>query len=105
MSKLKMQQEKLLTLELTRKTMEYIMGLSEENEPKFRKMVKRSSQKIVKLYTEAIKKQHKKAKKLIKKKKQKQLHELTWTEQEQASIHGNVTVPFEQAEVLHIAAS
>jgi len=59
MANLKNQQKKLLTREITGKIMEYFMGLNEKNEVVLRRMSEKTSKKLVKAYTEAIKSQHK----------------------------------------------
>lgn len=69
MENLKKQQEKLLVLEITRKVMEYMMGLNEENETKIKKRIRKASRKVVKLYSDAIDGQHGNAKKMKKGKK------------------------------------
>lgn len=69
MSSLKNQQKKLLTREIGGKIMEYFMGLNEKNETIIRGIAEKSSKKLVKAYTEAIKLQHRKALKATEKKK------------------------------------
>ncbi|MFT3683265.1 MAG: hypothetical protein QM791_23605 [Ferruginibacter sp.] len=83
MSTLKSQQEKLLVLEISRKTMEFIMGLDEKHALKMSKRVRKSSKKIVKLYTGAIKKQHKKA---VRSSDEKKAKLLAWNEQQNGSL-------------------
>ncbi len=61
MSSLKNQQKKLLAREIGGKIMEYFMGLNEKNESVIRRIAEKSSKKLVRAYTEAIKSQYKKA--------------------------------------------
>jgi len=61
MSNLKDQQKKLLRSEIAGKTMEHLMGLSEENETAIRQRAEKSAKKIVRAYYKAIQSQHKKA--------------------------------------------
>jgi phage-related tail protein len=72
MISLKKQQKRLLTQEITRKIMEYFMGLNDKNGTIVRKVAEKSSRKLVKAYTAAIKSQHKKAVKATKKYKNKE---------------------------------
>lgn len=69
MSNLKKQQKELLIREMTAKSMEYLMGLSEKNQAAIRQVAEKSSGKLVKLYYQAIKAQHRKALKARKEKK------------------------------------
>lgn len=68
MENLKKHQEKLLASEIAHKTMEYMLGLNEENELWMKKKIKKASKRLVKLYASAIDEQHKQA---TKKEKQK----------------------------------
>lgn len=61
MPSLKKQQRKLLSQEIAAKMMEYLMGLTENNETAIRKVAEKASAKLVKAYYKAIKKQHKAA--------------------------------------------
>lgn len=61
MPSLKKQQRKLLSQEIASKMMEYLMGLTENNETALRNAAEKASEKLVKAYYKAIKKQHKAA--------------------------------------------
>ena len=71
MSDSKSQQKKLLSNEITRTFMEYMIGLDETNEHKMRDKLKKSSKEIVRLYSSAIKRQQKKVLQSQKKKEHK----------------------------------
>lgn len=71
MENLKKHQERLLASEIAQKTMEYMLGLNEENELWMQKKIKKASRRLVKMYSSAIDEQHKEAAKKIKKEKQK----------------------------------
>lgn len=73
MSNLKNQQKKLLIHEITAKSIEYLMGLTEKNEASIRKVAEKSSGKLVRLYYQAIKTQHRKALKTKKERRPLQL--------------------------------